>query len=92
MLFLTIEEHTKMIPVTSIAPVNAAKRMATKPLTVKALVITLPPSSNMTSATPSPAPLLMPKMLGPASGLRKAVCSIKPLTASDAPDSMAVRA
>ena len=34
----------------------------------------------------------MPKMLGPASGLRKAVCSISPLTASEAPLNMAVMA
>ena len=52
----------------------------------------LPPSNSMTSATPKPAPLLMPKMLGPASGLRKAVCSMSPLTASAPPAKSAVTA
>ena len=46
----------------------------------------------MTSATPSPAPLEMPKMPGSASALRKAVCNISPLTASEPPHSRAVMA
>lgn len=63
-----------------------------KPLTEYRLVETLPPNNSMTSATPRPAPLVMPKMDGPASGLRKAVCSNKPLTASALPLSSAVSA
>ena len=51
-----------------------------------------PPSSSITSATPRPAPLLMPKMEGSARGLRKAVCSSSPLTASAAPLQRAVTA
>ena len=77
---------------TSIAPTKAASRMAMKPLTETPTAEMLPPMSSITNATPREAPLLMPKMDGPANGLRKAVCSISPLTDSEAPQSMAVMA
>ena len=63
-----------------------------KPLNDKAPVVRLPPKSRMTSAAPTPAPLLIPNIDGSARGLRKAVCNIKPLTASDIPDRRAVMA
>ena len=74
------------------APMNADSRIAIKPLIEKAAVVTLPPINNMTKATPNPAPLLIPKMPGPAKGLRKAVCNNRPHTAKEAPDRSAVKA
>ena len=91
-LFLTAEEKKKRRTVTSIAPVNAASSMATKPLIVNIVVMMLPPKKSITSATPSPAPPVMPKMPGPAKGLRKAVCSSRPHTAKEEPVSNAVKA
>ena len=77
---------------TDIAPTKAASSTATKPDTLTLPNDRLPPSNSMTKATPSPAPLLMPKMLGPASGLRNAVCNSRPLTASEPPQKSAVMA
>ena len=91
-LLRTTLEKKKMTAITAIAPTKAAKRMATKPETLTEPAEILPPKSNITSATPKPAPLLIPKILGPAKGLRKAVCSISPLTASAPPQSIAVMA
>ena len=58
---------------TDIAPMKAATITATKPVKLTEPADMLPPRNSMTKATPKPAPLLMPKMLGPANGLRKAV-------------------
>src|SRR3712207_8333275 len=66
--------------------------MAISPVKVTMPAVTLPPIANMTRATPSPAPLLIPKTSGPAKGLRKAVWSMSPLTASAPPLSRAVSA
>jgi len=44
----------------------------------------------VTNATPNPAPLLTPKIYGPARGLRKRVCIINPLTDNAIPAMMAV--
>ena len=53
---------------------------------------TVPPAMSMTMATPREAPFVMPRIEGPAKGFRKEVCSNRPLTASDAPQRMAVMA
>ena len=53
---------------------------------------TVPPAISMTIATPREAPFVMPRMEGPARGLRKDVWSNNPLTASDAPQRIAVMA
>ena len=90
MLLRTTVEKKKMIAMTTIAPKKAANRMAAKPLKFTLPTDKPPPRKSMTRATPKPAPLLIPKMLGPASGLRKAVCSMSPLTANAAPQSVAV--
>ena len=89
-LLRTMFEKKKMSAITVMAPTKAAARMATKPERLTEPAEMLPPKSSITRATPSPAPLLIPKMLGPARGLRKAVCSISPLTASAPPQSTAV--
>ena len=91
-LFLTILENRKISAITLMAPTKAAMSTAAKPVMLTLPAEMLPPSSSITRATPRPAPLLIPKMLGPASGLRKAVCSISPATASAPPQSMAVMA
>ena len=91
-LLRTSVEKKKMTAITAMAPMKAASRMAAKPLTLTEPMERPPPRKSMTRATPRPAPLLMPKMLGPARGLRKAVCSIRPLTASEAPQKTAVMA
>ena len=85
-------EKKKISAMTVMAPTKAAARMATKPERLTEPAEMLPPRSNITKATPRPAPLLMPKMLGPAKGLRNAVCSISPLTANAPPQRMAVMA
>ena len=89
-LLRTSVEKKKMTAVTSMAPAKAATNTATKPDTLTEPAEKLPPRNSMTRATPRPAPLLMPKMPGPANGLRKAVCSMSPLTASAPPASVAV--
>ena len=91
-LLRTIVEKRKMSSMTAMAPMKAAARTATNPVTETLPAEKLPPSQSMTRATPSPAPLLIPKTLGPARGLRKAVWSMSPLTASALPASIAVRA
>ena len=91
-LFLTIVEKSRMRAMTAMAPTKAAKRTATKPVNEKLPAVMLPPRSSITSATPNEAPLLIPKILGPANGFLKAVCNISPHTASEAPHSMAVMA
>ena len=91
-LLRTIEEKKKSSNVISIAPTNAASKMAKKPLTEKAAVVTFPPNKSITKATPNPAPLLMPNMPGPAKGFRNAVCNNKPQADKAAPVSNAVKA
>ena len=81
-----------MSAITVMAPTKAAVRMATKPERLTEPAEILPPKRSMTKATPRPAPLLIPKILGPAKGLRKAVCNISPLTANAPPQRVAVMA
>ena len=52
--------------VTTIAPTKAAIKIAKKPVKEKLETETVPPNNNITKATPSAAPLLMPKTSGPA--------------------------
>ena len=86
------DERPKMTAVTSMAPAKAANKTAMKPVKVTPPAVRLPPMANMTRATPRPAPLLIPKTSGPASGFRKAVWSMSPLTAMAPPPNRAVRA
>ncbi len=84
----TIDDNAKTIAVTMIAPTNAATKMDSW----KPKAVALPPKSNVTKATARLAPLVIPKMEGPAKGLRKAVCKSNPATESDAPQSIATMA
>ena len=72
-LFFTSVENARMSAMTSMAPTKAAKSTAMNPESENPAAEMLPPMSSITRATPSEAPLLIPKILGPASGLRKAV-------------------
>ena len=89
-LLVTILEHAISKAMTAEAPAMAPVITAAKPLTVSKSVEMLPLSSSITIATPRLAPLFIPNIDGPANGLLKAVCSIRPQTASDAPQSVAV--
>ena len=66
---------------TIIAPAKAPANTARKPDILKTPAVILPPPSNITKATPRLAPVLIPNIEGPASGLLKTVCNINPETA-----------
>ena len=57
----------------SIDPMNAPMSTDMKPEKVTPPATMAPPVANITMATPKFAPLLMPRMDGPANGLLKAV-------------------
>ena len=73
MLLLTLVEKSQISAITPMAPANAPAITAIKPDTDHAPAVMVPPEASITSATPKPAPLLMPKIDGSARGLRKAV-------------------
>ena len=77
---------------TAMAPTKAAMTRAMPPLSPTVAILTLPPVSSMTTATPTPAPPLMPNTSGPARGLRNTVCMISPAVARPAPLSVAAMA
>ena len=74
-------------------PAMAERVSVTSPMNPRLLRATPPmlPDNRMTNATPRLAPELIPSTEGPASGFRKTVCIIRPLTASPAPAMIAVR-
>ena len=95
-LLRTRVDISNRIPMMMIAPTKAAMITAMIPpnwmSAPNTVVCTVPPSSSITIPTPSDAPLVIPSIDGPASGLRKVVCNIRPLAASEAPQSSAVTA
>ena len=101
MLLLTTWLSANSSAITATAPMKAPIVTAKKPpkcsvvsLSGRSVPPTLmtPPRSNITSATPRLAPLVMPRMEGPASGLRKEVCNNSPDVAREAPHRRAVNA
>ena len=78
------------VAVTAKEPKAAPLTTAAVPVSVAAPAVRVPPPISITRATPRLAPLDMPNIEGPASGLRNAVCNISPQAASDAPESRAV--
>ena len=80
-LFFVKAEKNSKIPMTIIAPAKAPANTARKPDILKTPAVILPPPSNITKATPRLAPVLIPNIEGPASGLLKTVCNINPETA-----------
>ena len=85
-------ERNNINAMIAIAPIKAPSIIDTKPETLNAVVVMLPPKANNTNATPKLAPASMPKMEGPAKGFFNAVCNIKPQTAKEAPHNNAVNA
>ena len=75
--------------VTAMAPMKAAAADSRNPPMAMPSPAALPPISNMATATPSAAPVPMPRMEGSARGLEKTVCMSSPAVASDAPARMA---
>lgn len=74
-------------PVTQRAPMKAAATVESGEVRTLS-----PPEANITMATPSPAPELIPRISGPANGLPKAVCNMSPDAANAAPANSAVTA
>ena len=69
---------------------KAPDSTATKPPTAPAT--NAPWERSITSATPRPAPLFIPSTSGPARGLLKSVCSMRPATEIAAPAKSATTA
>ena len=92
MLLLISVEKNKIMPITTMEPMNAPATMEKNPDRVIPAVAMLPPPKSMTNATPKLAPELIPKMDGPANGLLNVVCSINPDPANADPQSNAVMA
>ena len=78
MLFFIKVEKNRMIPITSMDPINAPIMTEIKPDKVNTPAVIVPAPASMTRATPRLAPELMPKMEGSARGLLKVVCNISP--------------
>ena len=89
-LFLTIPANSSSTAMTAPAPMKAAASTATKPVSDTVPSVMPPPKASITKAAPRLAPLLIPNIEGPARGLRNAVWSNSPLTASELPHSTAV--
>ena len=81
-----------IVPSTTRAPTIAPASTANVPDRKNPPPPILPPRRSMTMATPSPAPEFTPKIEGPASGLLKAVCNMRPAVAREAPANNAVTA
>ena len=90
MLLLMRVEKNNINPITTIEPMKAPNIIEKKLDKVTPAVAMVPPPKSMTMATPRLAPELIPRIEGPANGLLKAVCSIKPDPAKAAPHSRAV--
>lgn len=88
--FLSHTEKSSSNPMIAILPTKDPINIAMYPPKEYPAAVTDPPNRSITNATPRLAPDDIPNIDGPASGLRKAVCSIKPDTVSDAPAMSAV--
>ena len=62
MLFFIKVEKNRMIPITSMDPINAPIMTEIKPDKVNTPAVIVPAPASMTRATPRLAPELMPKM------------------------------
>ena len=85
-------ERNRMTAMMSIEPMKAPISTDINPEKVTPPATMAPPVASITIATPRLAPLLIPRMDGPARGLLKAVCNINPDTAKELPHRSAVRA
>ena len=71
MLFFIKVEKNRMIPITSMEPMNAPIMTDRNPDKVNTPAVIVPAPASMTKATPKLAPELIPKMEESASGLLK---------------------
>ena len=92
MLFFIKVEKNRMIPITSMEPMNAPIMTDRNPDKVNTPAVIVPAPASMTKATPKLAPELMPSMEGSAKGLLNVVCNISPDAASAIPQRRAVMA
>ena len=92
MLFFIKVEKNRMIPITSMEPMNAPIMTDRNPDKVKTPAVIVPAPASMTKATPKLAPELIPSMEGSAKGLLNVVCNISPDAASAIPQRRAVMA
>ena len=87
---LSRTESKASMAMTTDAPSIAAQIISRCPPMELPDSVIVPPMSISTMATARFAPLSTPRIDGPASGLRRAVCKSSPEAASPAPHSMAV--
>ena len=92
MLFFIKVEKNRMIPITSMEPMNAPIMTDRNPDKVNTPAVIVPAPASMTKATPKLAPELIPSMEGSAKGLLNVVCNISPDAASAIPQRRAVMA
>ena len=78
MLFFIKVEKNRMIPITSMEPMNAPIMTDRNPDKVNTPAVIVPAPASMTKATPKLAPELIPSMEGSAKGLLNVVCNISP--------------
>ena len=90
MLFFIKVEKNRMIPITSMEPMNAPIMTDRNPDKVNTPAVIVPAPASMTKATPKLAPELIPSMEGSAKGLLNVVCNISPDAASAIPQRRAV--
>ena len=69
MLFFIKVEKNRMIPITSMEPMNAPIMTDRNPDKVNTPAVIVPAPASMTKATPKLAPELIPSMEGSAKGL-----------------------
>ena len=87
-LLRTKVEKKRITPITTVAPTKAPTIVAKNPVRPLPAIHELP--ANIMMATPSEAPVSIPNIEGPASGLLKVVCSSNPATARLQPARSAV--
>ena len=92
MLFFIKVEKNRMIPITSMEPMNAPIMTDRNPDKVNTPAVIVPAPASMTKATPKLAPELIPSMEGSAKGLLNVVCNISPDAASAIPQRREVMA
>ena len=88
MLFFIKVEKNRMIPITSMEPMNAPIMTDRNPDKVNTPAVIVPAPASMTKATPKLAPELIPSMEGSAKGLLNVVCNISPDAAKEGGNSL----
>jgi len=79
MLFFIKVEKNRMIPITSMEPMNAPIMTDRNPDKVNTPAVIVPAPASMTKATPKLAPELIPSMEGSAKGLLNGFATSVPM-------------